>query len=725
MQDLFKTNQRCLLGLLLSLWLAPALAQVPTAQQLQRLQELQNLSPAQQAKLLNAAGQQSTIPSVSPITQPQTITPRSASPGTGKGADSIEKNAAKAAASVSLAEPKEEKVVKATIKQFGYDLFAGTPTTFAPATDIPVPSTYVMDPGDTVLVQLYGKLNDTYKLPINRDGNLQFPSVGPISVAGLSFAELKQQLLSIVDTHLIGQKASITLGQLRSIRIFVLGEAHRPGSYTVSALSNMSNALFVSGGITRVGSLRNIQLKRQGKLITTFDLYDLLLKGDTSADQRLLPGDVLFIPPIGATVGISGEVKRPAIFEIKQEKTAEEIVKLAGGLMPTAYPQASRIERISSRGDRTLVDIDLSTKAGKQQKIQDGDIIQIFSILEKMENIVLLKGHVHRPGGFQWHKSLRVSDLVPSIQSLLPNPDLAYALIKREIQPTRTIKVLYVNLGKAIVDPGSLYDLPLQARDELHIFGVANSRDQQVSAIVQQLKQQADYDNLPKVVNISGNVRFPGQYPLFEGMQAIDLIHSASGLQAETELETILLQRQINKKGNIEVLNFPIDPDSKLLSKTNFNLQAQDHLYLVSTNQARAALLAPIIEQLKSQTELDQPAQIISIDGYVKYPGTYPRVTHSNIENLIAAAGGLLESADIYNAEVTRYMNDPFDGREIEHISIALADIVGTGNQFQLQPYDHLFIKQLPNWSAVETVSITGEVRSPGTYAITSAKGKL
>ncbi len=248
------------------------------------------------------------------------------------------------------------------LPHFGYDLFSDVPTTFAPADAIPVDVDYVMGPGDTVLVQLFGKEHAEYSLIVTREGSLQFPKLGPVSVAGLTYREMKDVLKAQIEEQMIGEKVVITLGKLRSIRVFILGDVKQPGSYTVSALSTMTNALFVSGGVNRIGSLRNIQLKRHGKVVARLDLYDLLLRGDTRNDVRLQPGDVIFVPPVGATMGIAGEVRRPAIYELRDEWSVSQALALAGGLLPTAYPQASRIERISKRGERTLIDLDAAKK---------------------------------------------------------------------------------------------------------------------------------------------------------------------------------------------------------------------------------------------------------------------------------------------------------------------------------------------------------------------------
>ncbi|HCW89427.1 MAG TPA: sugar transporter, partial [Marinobacter sp.] len=226
----------------------------------------------------------------------------------------------------------EEKLASKNkgLKPFGYDLFAGSPTTFAPVTEIPIPANYTLGPGDVLQIQLWGKDNQQLELPIGRNGTISFPDSGPMTLAGLTFDEARQLIKQRVSEQYIGVQASVTLGELRSMRVLLLGEARNPGSYTVSALSTITNALYVSGGIKQTGSLRNVQHKRNGELVGTLDLYDLLLKGDSSGDNRLQPGDVIFIPPVGKRAGIAGEVYRPALYELDDERTLQELINLAG-----------------------------------------------------------------------------------------------------------------------------------------------------------------------------------------------------------------------------------------------------------------------------------------------------------------------------------------------------------------------------------------------------------
>ncbi len=404
--------------------------------------------------------------------------------------------------------------VELELKPFGYDLFSNVPTTFAPATDIPVPADYVVGPGDTLEVQLIGERGGRYALTVGRDGIVDFPDLGPIAVAGLRFAAAKAVLEQRVGDQMIGMRASVSMGALRSIQVFVLGEAERPGSYTVSGLSTITNALFASGGVKPIGSLRNIELKRSGKIVTKFDLYDLLLNGDTSDDARLLPGDVIFIPPVGITVAVTGEVQRPAIYEVREAATAADILYLSGGLTPRADPRMATLERIDGRRNRTVVDLDLSTPQGRAAPLQTGDQIRIQAIRESFEGAVTLVGHVHRAGSVQFRPGMRLTDLIGSLDELQPLADLHYVLIRRETGPTRTVSVVSADLAAAFADPDSAANVLLQSRDRVHVFDLASSRERVVRPILDDLNRQSSSDEPLQTVGVGGQVKVPGQYPL-------------------------------------------------------------------------------------------------------------------------------------------------------------------------------------------------------------------
>jgi protein involved in polysaccharide export with SLBB domain len=312
------------------------------------------------------------------------------------------------------------------LSPFGYDVFSSRSTGFRPVTSGPVPPDYVLGPGDSIRVQLFGNVNGIYEFEVSRDGVLNLPELGPITVAGLPFSEFRRDLNRRVEQMLIGTQVSVTMGQLRTIQVFVLGDASWPGSYVVSSLATISSALYSSGGISEIGSLRRIQLKRGGQVVTTLDLYDLLLRGDTSGDMRLQPGDVIFIPPVGKTVGVSGAVRRPAIYELRGETRASEIVALSGGLRPVAYPAAARIERIDKDNRRVVVSVDIESAEGARTPMSDGDTLYVPEVLPKLQDSVILSGHVQRPGAVQLKSAMRLADLIPSANYLLPGADTSY-----------------------------------------------------------------------------------------------------------------------------------------------------------------------------------------------------------------------------------------------------------------------------------------------------------
>ncbi|HVZ36541.1 MAG TPA: polysaccharide biosynthesis/export family protein, partial [Polyangiaceae bacterium] len=271
-----------------------------------------------------------------------------------------------------------EPVGTAALKPFGYDLFEARnrPNAFLPDTEIPVPADYVIGPGDTVNVQLFGSQNTEYFLTVSREGTINFPELGPLNVSGQTFTQMRDLINQRVSQQMIGVRASITLGELRSIGVFVLGDVVRPGSYTVRGLATITNALVASGGVKTIGSLRNIALRRNGNTVATLDLYDLLLRGDTRGDVRLQAGDAIFVPPVGPRVTVDGEVRRPAIYEVKSEESVAELVALAGGLNANANRAAVKLERVVQNRGTTVQDIDLGG-AGARSAVRDGDVLRV------------------------------------------------------------------------------------------------------------------------------------------------------------------------------------------------------------------------------------------------------------------------------------------------------------------------------------------------------------
>jgi polysaccharide biosynthesis/export protein len=524
--------------------------------------------------------------------------------------------------------PLERFGVKA-LEPFGYYLFKGAPVTFAPATDVPVPPDYIIGPGDQVRIQLFGRESAEHVLVVNRDGSLNFPQVGPIIVAGMGFQEMRELLQRRVAEQLIGVTASVTMGELRSIRVFVLGDVNRPGSFTVSGLSTITNALFVSGGVNPVGSLREIQLKRNGEVVQRFDLYDLLLSGDTRNDIRLIPNDVLFVPPRGPTVAVSGEVQRPAIYELSGERSLAQVIRLAGGLTPTAFSGAIRLERVDPAGGRMVETLDLETNTGRDASMRSGDVVSVGHVLDLMTDHVALVGHVHRPGSYQWRPGMRLTDLISSVNQLRSSADRNYVLVRRQPDLSGPIEVFSANLDAALAERGGREDPILQNLDQVMVFDLNAGRVAMLEPLLKQIRQQAFYGSPTREVHIGGMVRAPGTYPLEDGMRLSDLIRagasltdSAYGLTAElTRYDVVEGRRRVVQLINVDINGiFSGDPGADI------SLQPADFLNVRQISDWRRQ-------------------GSVEIRGEVRFPGVYPIEHGERLSNVIARAGGLNERA--------------------------------------------------------------------------------
>ncbi len=399
------------------------------------------------------------------------------------------------------------------LRPFGYDLFTNAPTTFAPVSDAPVRGDYVLGPGDTVGVQLLGNSPSVYTLTVGRDGNIRIPELGPLSVAGMRFTEARTAIERLVSEQMIGTRAVVSMGELRAMTVFITGEAERPGSYSISSLSTITNALFASGGVSEIGSLRNIQLKRAGRLVTTLDLYDLLLRGDTRNDLRLQSGDVIFIPPVGNTVGITGEIRRPAIYELKGEASVADLLYLAGGLLPEADPRNTTIERIGDSRERQVVSVDLASPQGRTTALRAGDLVRINPVRPQFSNAVTLRGHVLRPGPVAWRAGLRLTDVLPRVEDLKPGADQHYVLIRREAGDRR-VTAVSADLAQAWRAPNSPANVTLSPRDLVYVFNLEGGRELELKPLLEEMQQQAGMGAPTQTVGVGGQVKAPGRYPL-------------------------------------------------------------------------------------------------------------------------------------------------------------------------------------------------------------------
>ncbi|MEI2790787.1 MAG: SLBB domain-containing protein [Steroidobacteraceae bacterium] len=544
-----------------------------------------------------------------------------------------------------------EKLDVEALRPFGYDLFAGVPSTYAPVSDIPLPAEYVVGPGDRFEVQLIGNTKSRQSLVVNRDGRIMFPELGPIAVAGLKFDAAKARIEARVSEQMIGTQAVVAMSDLRSIRIFVLGEAERPGSYTVSGLATITNALFASGGVKKIGSLRNIQLKRGGTLVTRLDLYDLLLNGDTSNDVRLLPGDVIFIPPVGETAGVAGAIRRPAIYELLGESRASDLLYLGGGLMPDADPKLATIDRINEGRERVVLNVDLSSAQARGTDLRSGDVLRIPAARPTLANSVQLKGHVQRPSSFQFRRGMRLTDVIPSVDDLKPGADARYVMIRREQPGSQRISVISADLEEAWRARTTDSNPLLEPRDQIFVFDAESGRSQYLDPVLQELKLQSSSAQPSQIVRVSGRVRAEGEFPLEPGMTVSDLVRAGGGLDEQAF------------GGEAELARYEVlDGQTRRTEVIKVDLNRA-----LAGDPAADLLLAPfdllVVKQVSEWTQ----QEAVTVEGEVKFPGVYPIKRGETMRSLIARAGGLTSMAYPQGSLFTReYLKE----REREQIRV-------------------------------------------------------
>jgi polysaccharide export outer membrane protein len=538
------------------------------------------------------------------------------------------------------------------LRPFGHELFEQAQDLFAPATDIPVPAEYVVGPGDTFEVQFTGGVKGRHSLVVRRDGRINLPEIGPVAVGGQRFDAARATIEERVSQQLIGTQVSVQMGELRFIQVFVVGDAVRPGSYTVSGLSTLTNALFVSGGVTKIGSLRGIELKRGGKTITKFDLYDLLLRGDTQADLRLLSGDVIFIPPVGPVVGVDGEVRRPALYELRSERTVAEIVKLAGGATAQAQGSMATIERFGDGGKRVVLDVDLS-RGGASATLQDGDILRVPAIRQTLEDSVVVQGHVHRPGEFQYRAGLRISDVLPTLDELKPMADQNYVLIRREVPSTRRIEFVSADLAAALNSKGSEADVTLAPRDQIYVFDREIGRDRLMQPLLRELRLQSSRAAPTNEVSVGGRVNAPGQYPLEPGMRISDLIRAGGSLNEAAYGGKAELTRNGIETGEVR--------ETELIEIDLAQAMAGD--------PADDIELRPYDQLIVKELPLWGSQEYVEVQGEVRFPGRYPIQRGETLKSVVQRAGGITDLSFARGAVFTRETLKERERRQIEDLT--------------------------------------------------------
>ncbi|HBH7868935.1 TPA: SLBB domain-containing protein [Vibrio parahaemolyticus] len=665
--------------ILASTFASYSMAQTPTPEQIKMFQ---NLPADQQQALASKYGfsiPSSSSSNKSPYENPQVIKPRAESSG---------------AVSSNIEEQWLKKGEQEELKRFGLDLFAGSPSTFAPISDVPVPANYTVGAGDEIIVQLFGKENETHRLRVNRAGTINFPSLGPVNVAGMHFSDVRDSLTQRVKEQMIGVRSDISLGELRTMQVFVMGDAYKPGAYTVSALTTISQAIYYSGGFGESGALRDIQLKRDGKIIRKLDMYDLLLKGDASNDVRLLPDDVVLIGSVNDTVSIEGEINRPAIYEVKAGETYQQLIQMAGGFTANAHVEQLEIKRYASHGAREALTLDFNKTQDRQSKVKNGDAIKILKKSEELTRYVQIEGDVRHPGYVEWRNGLRVADLFKSVDSAFNSTaDVNYAVVVREINPQRDIEVFQLSLANAILSPGSQDNLQLQSRDRILVFNRFNNEDLDTLATqeavskaktLEQAQEQAELEQQKEQEVMSSSVA---------------VSHSENGMLN-------------NQNATEQAKSAKIIFRGKEITEEDFEKLKQN---------TRRTLLAPVLLQLQQQSRLGLAPQIAEVFGEVKHPGRYPITPRMTVSTLIEAAGGLTYNAFTINAELARTAINSADERayiDVERIDLRKAIQGSVSDDAIIVGRDRLNILEKPNVKLQSTVTLQGEVRFPGTYTV-------
>ena len=519
--------------------------------------------------------------------------------------------------------PQPFRVGKLT--QFGYSFFKKS-SAFAPVVDIPVGPDYIIGPGDTLVLTASGSLDGTFPLEVNRSGEVILPKVGAVRVWGVTFGKVPELIKASLSQAFRTVQVNVTMGKLRLIKVYLVGEVESPGDYDVSSLSTIINALAAAGGPSKNGTLRAIQVIRAGKAVETADLYDFFLKGDKSRDIRLQPGDTINVPIHGNLVGIAGNVRKPAIYEFLKEASLKELLDIAGGVPTSSYLQRIQLSRITANDKKLIEDFNFDPKLSSKEfetktitiKLRDMDLVKIMPIDFTVRDQVRLDGYALRPGLYGLKPGMRLKDLVgtdPLLPEYYPDTVEITRLIPPDLHPER----INVNLDRAML--GNERDnILLTEFDNIRIFS------------------RWEMDEMP-MVKISGEVQKPGKYRLFAKMSLRDLIFAAGNVKKiaylkSAEITRIVISREGTKS---HIINIDLDEALKENPKDNIFLENFDEVVVRR------------MPDWKEETEKD-----FTIRGEVRFPGVYPIQKGEKLSSLIKRAGGYTDKAYLNGAKFTR-----------------------------------------------------------------------
>jgi protein involved in polysaccharide export with SLBB domain len=536
-----------------------------------------------------------------------------------------------------------EDVAGHPLKVYGRQLFDEPPSTFAPLDHVPVPANYVVGPGDELLIRVWGKIDLDGHVTVDRNGQISLPRVGTLTVAGLRYEQLDSFLRNAVGNLYKDFQLNVTMGRLRSIQVFVLGSARQPGAYTVSSLSTLVNALFASGGPSGTGTMRHIQLRRGDQVLTDFDVYDLLRRGDKSHDVQLLPGDVIYIPPIGPQVALVDNVNDPGIYELKGDTTVADALANAGGLTSLARVDRVILERIEDHARRRVDEFPLDA-SGLQRQLKDGDLLRIGLISPRFENSVTLRGNVARPGRFLWHEGMRVSDVIPSRDVLITrrhwNQQNSLAGTPPTNQPPSS------DPNRVQGDEQRYSGDPRYTSDGQQDYPSDNQQTAGGSNPDRLSARQAD-----QLAVMAASGSNPGAVPAHHEHWDQQTPPAAT-LRTDVINDLALTDAEINwDYAVIERLD-ALDLTTRLVS---FNLaKAIDDPSSADNQLLKAGDVVTVFSRLDLPLPVDKHSSFIRVGGEVAIPGVYRVEPGETLRNVVERAGGLTTHSYLYASQLTR-----------------------------------------------------------------------
>jgi protein involved in polysaccharide export with SLBB domain len=522
---------------------------------------------------------------------------------------------------------------------FGQSLFLQPPSTFAPFDLLQVPGDYIIGPGDELQVRIWGQVEADLRVIVDRSGQIYIPQVGQISVAGIHYGDLEQHLKREISKIFRNFSITANVGRLRSIQVVVVGNARYPGTYTISSLSTLVNAIFASGGPAPQGSLRHVQVRRDGTIITDFDFYDLLIKGDKSKDVRLQPGDVLYFPHVGPLVAVSGSVNTPAIYEMKDNSTLNDLIEIGGDLSNVADTSKITIERFVDHQSRKTLEFPYDEQS-RALPLTDGDIVRVFSIVSRFEDTVTLRGNVSNPGRYPWKPGMRVRDLIPNAQALL----------------TRCYW-----LDRAAMVNGRATEYPVRGLNRQQTSGATS-------------KGTAT----PDLLDLTGNYNFPDNLPDAMGPSNLPDVPCARDAQDSSGSALDSQQRPQSYGENSHNPNMvknvaedlrryapEINWDYAIIQRVNPEDLSSKLLWmsprkaiLERDEESNLELQPGDIVTIFSQRDISVPqakrSQYVIIEGEVMRPGVYKLETNERLHSILERTGGLTPNAYVYGSQLTR-----------------------------------------------------------------------